>query len=91
VFAQAKVSIRQRQWERLFCAYGVVKMVPVHGFFEDYKPYMQRLNQPHTILEEYGPRPVRLARQTELQVTHNRIRELENRVVELEDNVTQLR
>ena len=66
-------------------------MVPVHGFFEDYKPYMQRLNQPHTILEEYGPRPVRLARQTELQVTHNRIRELENRVVELEDNVTQLR
>jgi len=46
-----------------------------------------RLNQPHTILEEYGPRPVRL----ELQVAHNRIRELENRIVELEDDVTQLR
>ena len=91
VFAQAKASIRQRQWERLFDAYGVMKLVPVRGFFEDYKPYMQRLNQPHTILEEFGPRPVRLARQTELQVAHNRIRELENRIVELEDEVTQLR
>ena len=91
VFAQAKASIRQRQWERLFDAYEVLKLFPVRGFFEDYKPYMQRLNQPHTILEEFGPRPVRLARQTELQVAHNRIRELENRIVELEDEVTQLR
>jgi len=91
VFAQAKASIWQRQWERLFESYVVVKMVPVCGFFEDYKPYMQRLNQRHTILEEYGPRPVRLARQTELQVARNRIRELENRIVELEDDVTQLR
>jgi hypothetical protein len=91
VFAQAKASIRQRQWERLFEAYAVVRMVPVRGFFEDYKPYMQRLNQPHTILEEFGPRPVRLARQTELQVAHNRIRELENRIVKLVDEVTELR
>jgi uncharacterized small protein (DUF1192 family) len=91
VFAQAKASIRQRQWERLFDAYGVMKLVPVRGFFEDYKPYRSMMSQAHTILEEFGPRPVRLAQQSELQVAHNRIRELENRIVDLEDEVTQLR
>ena len=77
VFAQAKASIRQRQWERLFDAYGVLKQFPVRGFFEEYKQAIQA---------EIESTP-----QTELEVAQNRIRELEDKIAELEGDVVRLR
>lgn len=78
VFAQTKTSIRHRQWKQLFDAYGLLSLDKIDGFFEDCKAYKQRLSQPHTILEEHGPRPVRLARTSELEAAQNTIRELKD-------------
>ena len=79
VFAQAKVPIRHRQWEQLFEKHGGLELKRIPGLFEDWDAYKRRLSsQPHNIVVEHGPRPVRLARMTELEEAKDKIRVLED-------------
>ena len=84
VFAQAKTAIRHKQWEQLFEKHGGLELKRIPGFFEDWDPYLRRLtSQPHNIVFEFGPRPVRLARMTELEEARDKIATLEDENREL--------
>jgi hypothetical protein len=92
VFAKAKQPIRQRAWEKLFAECGGLGLQKITGLFEDWQPYKKRLTvNANTIIKEYGTRPVRLARTTELEDARRTIAQLENEVRKLRDENSQLR
>jgi hypothetical protein len=92
VFAKAKQPIRQRAWEKLFDECGGLGLRKLTGVCEEWEPYKRRLTvNANTIIKEYGTRPVRLARTTELEDAQRTIAQLENEVRKLRDENSQLR
>jgi len=90
VFAQAKTAMRHRQWKQLFENRGVLELKKIPGLFEDWESYKHRMtNHAQQIIVECGPRPMRLARTTELEKAREKIRELEDENRQLRAEISQ--